>query len=254
MCLSIFSSLKVMIPLIHPFDWDATFVAWDRWLHGGIDPWRLLQPVLGTPFVTQVFDILYTLWFFALFLCTFVMAFKLAQRRLRMQFFLTLLLTWALLGNVMATWLASVGPCFLELLTGDATFAPLMAYLHDVNTRYPLAAMQIQDLLWQAHVERENAFGRGISAMPSIHVSSAFLFFLRGRPMSRLMGVVMGAFFVVTMLGSVHLGYHYAIDGYVSIVLTLAVWYVVGWALQRDRSLDDETASKLPTRTHPALA
>ncbi|MCP4328760.1 MAG: hypothetical protein GY791_10045 [Alphaproteobacteria bacterium] len=240
-CLALFSALKVLIPAIHPFDWDAAFIAWDRWLHGGVDPWQILQPLLGYPFATHIVDILYTLWFFVLFLCAFVMAFKLRGRRLRMQFFLTLLITWAVLGNGMAAAFASVGPCFYGLLTGAPDpFAPLMAYLHHVDGRYPLAAVQIQEVLWQAHEMKEIAFGRGISAMPSIHVSTALLFFLLWRRMSRLMGAAMGVFFLAILLGSVHLGYHYAIDGYVSIVLTVAIWWGVGFVLDRDRGLDDE--------------
>jgi len=31
----------------------------------------------------------------------------------------------------------------------------------------------------------------------------------------------------------VHLGWHYAIDGYVSIVATVVIWYSVGWLLNR---------------------
>ncbi len=241
LCLTVFSSLKVMIPLIHPFDWDATFIAWDGWLHGGVQPWEILQPLLGFPYVTHVINIFYDAWFFLLFLSAFVMAFKLTAPRLRMQFFLTLLVTWSLLGNVMAAMLASVGPAFYGLLTdGPDPFAPLMAYLEAANAQYEIGALQVQAWLWGAYEAKENAVGRGISAMPSIHVSSALLFALVWWRLNRVIGILVGVFTAVILLGSVHLGYHYAIDGYVAIPLTWLIWHVIGRLLGRDRGLDED--------------
>jgi len=240
-CLTVFSSLKVMIPLIHPFDWDPTLMAWDGWLHGGLQPWELLQPILGFPFITHVINIFYDAWFFLLFLCAFVMAFKLTSPRLRMQFFLTLLVSWFLLGNLMAAALASVGPAFYGLLAdGPDPFASLMAYLNAANEHYEIGALQIQAWLWSAYEAKENAVGRGISAMPSIHVASALLFALVWWRLNRVVGILMAVFCAVILLGSVHLGYHYAIDGYVSIPLTWLIWHVIGRLLDRDRSLDDD--------------
>ena len=84
--------------------------------------------------------------------------------------------------------------------------------------------------------------------MPSIHVSTALLFFLLWRRLSRLMGWAMGVFLVAILIGSVHLGYHYAIDGYVSIVLAGAAWWGVGRILERDRGLDDDPEAPAEVR------
>jgi hypothetical protein len=40
-------------------------------------------------------------------------------------------------------------------------------------------------------------------------------------------------FCAVILFGSVHLGWHYAVDGYFSIIATVAIWKIVGWALSR---------------------
>jgi membrane-associated phospholipid phosphatase len=60
--------------------------------------------------------------------------------------------------------------------------------------------------------------------MPSMHVSDAFLYYLAMRHVSRTAKWLFLAFFLVILVGSVHLGYHYALDGIVSIVATTALW------------------------------
>ncbi len=235
---SAFTSLKSMIPALHSFDWDRTFIAWDRWFHGGSQPWELLQPLLGHAPVTRLIDGAYHAWFILLYLTIFVLAFSLKPRRLRAQFLITCLLAWAVLGNLMATALASVGPIFYQPLTGDPLFAPLTDYLRAVDTEFPLATLKIQQYLWDGYAGGEMMIGGGISAMPSLHIASALLFVLVWRRINRPLGWGTGVFFVVMLLGSVHLGYHYAIDGYVSIVLTLVLWKLTGRLLERDRGLD----------------
>jgi hypothetical protein len=77
-------------------------------------------------------------------------------------------------------------------------------------------------------------FGSGISAMPSIHVSAAVLFALLGWRVDRRLGIGFTIFAIVIMIGSVHLAWHYAIDGYLSAALTLVIWWVCGWWVGRD--------------------
>jgi hypothetical protein len=44
--MSAFTSLKAMIPIINPFSWDPVFAKFDAIIHGGIQPWELLQPII----------------------------------------------------------------------------------------------------------------------------------------------------------------------------------------------------------------
>ena len=47
--MALYSSVKRMIPAIRPFDLDPLWARLDAWLHGGVQPWELLQPLLGAP-------------------------------------------------------------------------------------------------------------------------------------------------------------------------------------------------------------
>ena len=62
--------------------------------------------------------------------------------------------------------------------------------------------------------------------MPSMHVGLAFLFWLamRETPASKFF---LG-FYVVIFVGSVHLAYHYAVDGIVSTGLVALLWWASG--------------------------
>ncbi|MGD9665727.1 MAG: phosphatase PAP2 family protein, partial [Novosphingobium sp.] len=78
--------------------------------------------------------------------------------------------------------------------------------------------------------------GRGISAMPSMHVSIAVLFALVTYRISRPLCIAASVFAALIMLGSVHLAYHYAVDGYVAIIATLAIWVLAGWIERKTRA------------------
>ena len=244
--MSVFTSLKTMIPVINPYSWDALFFKWDSVLHGGVQPWQLLQPFFGIPRVTSIINFFYNIWFFVMYGVLLWQAFSLRDLRGRMQFFLTFVGCWSLLGNLAATLLSSVGPCFYGRATGFIDpFQPLMAYLWTTNTSFPVWSLNIQEMLWETYKQSGIDFGSGISAMPSLHVSMAFLFVMVGWRVSRVLGIGFTVFLVLILIGSVHLGWHYAIDGYAAIVGTWLIWWTVGWLLDRHgallclRSFDD---------------
>ncbi len=237
--MSLFTMWKTLIPVINFFTWDPLFAEWDRLLHGGTDPWLLLQPVLGSPWISSGINFFYHLWIFLLYGILLWQAFSVRDPRLRMQFFLTFVLIWSLLGNVMATLLSSAGPVYFGRVTGlEDPFQPLVDYLQAANEVAPIWALQVHDLLWQLHVLGEYNLGTGISAMPSVHVAAAVLFALLGWRVNRLLGVALTLFSVVIMIGSVHLAWHYALDGYVSALLTYGLWRAAGWLVAQDAAFD----------------
>jgi hypothetical protein len=227
--MSCFGSFKVMIPAINPFSWDAYFAHLDLTIHGGWHPWQLLQPVLGYPLVTFSVNFVYNLWFLIMFGVFFWQAISFRNPRLRMQYLLTFQLSWILLGTVAAIAFSSGGPCFYgRLVNGPDIYEPLMKYLWTAKQSYPLWALDVQEELWAAYQNKEIAPLLGITAMPSMHVSSAFLFALVGWRTNRWIGIPLTIVAIMVGLGCVHLGWHYGVDAYAAVLGTWLIWWVVG--------------------------
>lgn len=140
---------------------------------------------------------------------------------------------------VFATLLSSVGPCFVGPLFGNPHFAELMAYLHHADRVHPLAVLDVQRQLLEWYQAEDAGLGRGITAMPSMHVALAWLYVLATWPIDRRLGCAFAVFFIAIQLSSVHLAYHYAVDGYLAVVLVTAIWVacrrVAAWMIPQDR-------------------
>jgi len=231
--LSHFRRWKTAIPQIHPFQWDERFMALDRALHGGHHPWELLQPFLGIPSRTLFIDGVYFGWFEVQFAVLLWMAIS-VRRFTRARFFLTYALVYIVVGTVAATALSSAGPAFFSQVVGfPDPFAPLMTYLHQVSNVEFLFALDIQQSLWAGFVGGANSLSWGISAMPSVHVAVSVLYVFMGFSIHRLAGWAFLAYALLIFLGSIHLGWHYAIDGYVAALLVWFLWSGVGAVLRR---------------------
>lgn len=219
--------LKPAIPLIRPFDWDATFMEWDRLLHFGVDPWVWLQPLLGFDLVTWAINMAYNFWFIALFAAWFWFGFQRRADEHRARFFIAYMLTWWVGGGLMAVMFSSAGPVYYGRLgLAPDPFADLFAYFHDVNTRIPLWFLETQQMLWDGYTGKGTPLG--ISAFPSMHNASAALFAFAFWTVSRRLGWFFAGYAVVILMGSVHLGWHYAIDGYAGIAIAAACWWLAG--------------------------
>lgn len=232
----VISTVKSTIPAIVPFSWDESLIQLARALFGGVDPHVLTSKVFGNVYPLVALNFVYNLWMVNFTLLMIVVAW-IGNHELRLRYILTTLLTWFVGGNILALPLSSSGPCFVELLYRDDTYAPLMALLRNVDADTGMVgALIAQDILWEAYTGDGGAVS-GISAMPSLHVAVAVIIacvtWQRGG-VCRKIGL---AYAVTIYIGSIQLGWHYATDGIIGGGIALLFWkasdYLTDWPLSR---------------------
>jgi membrane-associated phospholipid phosphatase len=228
-----FLYIKRIIPEIAPFTWDETFSRLDGVLHFSTQPYEWLLPLLGGVPTVFTVAVLYNLWFLVLMGFWFWQIFRRDDDHQRLRCLLALGLTWFIGTDVLGIVFSSAGPCFYgRLLPGADPYAPLMAHLSEVNAILPVLSLPVQDQLWNAYQSLDGTIA-GISAMPSVHVASAVLFVFFGYGIARWLGWLMVCFASAIFLGSIVLGWHYAIDGYAGAALAVVMWYAADALVRR---------------------
>ena len=221
---STFTTVKDLIPLINPFSWDPVFATLDRALHGGTDPYILLMPLLGTPYITTLMGAAYHIWFFLFYFIIFMACFDRKNTVRRNTLLLSFLLTWIIGGNLLAIVFSSAGPPYYQFFGYGDTFVPLFDTLKEFSKISPVWVLEVQDKLLDGYLNGGPI--KGISAMPSIHVAVAVLLAIYGFQYRRWAGWLLVAFAILIQLGSVHLGWHYAIDGYAGGLVAILCWKI----------------------------
>jgi PAP2 superfamily len=227
-----FNSFKQMVLPAAGFGLDPLLAGLDRALAFGQDPWRITHALFGSPDATWLIDKAYHGWFLpmslGLILCAFLPA---STYRLRTQYLLSYIMTWIGIGSVLAFLLPSAGPCFYMQFIGPAPeFQALMDRLATQQAALgsPISALTFQDRLLAQFGSDSLAIGAGISAMPSVHNGLAILFAFAGFSINRKLGWVMSFYALMIWIGSIHLGWHYALDGLVALPLISGIWWAAG--------------------------
>jgi hypothetical protein len=208
-----YGTIKLAIPRIHPGLHDLQLLRIDRWLHGGVDPATASVGLLGAPLVTRAIDVLYVGWYFVK-VTTLVVFVLTKDRRLHAQFFGAYYSLW-IVGGLAALLLPSLGPVYVRPETFASLHKPWATALQQhLVQHYPQAG---------ASATCPTLIYEGIAAFPSLHVAAAALFTCFLMRVSRPLALLMALFTVVTQIGAVHLGWHYAVDGYAGVLLASAL-------------------------------
>lgn len=221
----IYASFKQAIPNLTTYGWDLRLAAADAFLHLGKDPWHWSHSLLGDGSL-RFLDEIYKSWY-AVLVASVPLFATWAPLRIRNRFFLAFSTVLMIGGSFAAVLFASGGPAYFAELAGDpARFAPLLERLQGTQ------ALATQARLWEYFsTDAQNLYG-GISAMPSMHVAVVALIAIAGARWNLWMGLVTAGYGLLILLGSFHLGWHYALDGYVSVALVALFWLatrVVTW-------------------------
>jgi len=230
--LASFNSFKQMILPLAGFSWDPAIAAADKALFLGNDPWRVTHAIFSSPQATVIIDRAYHGWFVPMSLGLIACAFMpKSTYRLRTQYMLSYIGVWIGIGSIAAFLMPSAGPCFYEAYVGsEASFHQLMQTLASAqaDTGSTLTSLSNQAMLVKLHGADKLIIGGGISAMPSVHNGLAFLFALAAFQLNRVAGWVLAGYAAMIWIGSIHLGWHYALDGVIAFVLTYVIWLAAG--------------------------
>lgn len=217
-----FFAFKTSMPALSSFWADPLMADIDHFLHRG-DPYRITAVVLqAVP--ANVFKLIYS---DAWFLPTFYLPIWIAlldpnEDRVRRVIMLHTFV-WIAIGSILAFAFLSAGPVFYDRLLDSTRFVGLTEHLATSGIQASAVGFTQNDL-WSKYIAGLNTAGSGISAFPSVHVGMATVVAVYLYELSRRFAALSIAFVVVYQALSVHLGWHYAVDGYVSIILVVLMW------------------------------
>lgn len=213
---SAFTAAKSALPFAVPFYLDGALASFERALFG-VDPWRITHSLLG--WATPAIDRLYLTWL-PVMLVAFNIVLLSKPSAMKTRSLIAYLLMWPAVGTLGSYLFSSAGPIFYNAIFKDG-FADLIPTLQREGATGTLLAYEH---LWRAYSGQSVALGGGISAMPSMHIAMAFWLALTVRASFPKIQWAGWAYFALIWVGSVHLGWHYAVDGLAGAIGAALVW------------------------------
>ena len=219
----IFTMIKNSMTFAIPFWADPILAKIDQGLHGGTDP-IILAHSFAMPVPTGLLEPIYSSSWLApaMYLPALSALFDSSAAR-RRRFTILYVLAWVVLGNALALAFMSAGPIYYDRVLG----APRFDYIAQLLRLAGLEGTNLtglQDWLWRAYQSRGHVAGAGISAFPSVHVAMATVLALYLFELDRRLWPLSLLFVALYQFLSVYLAWHYAIDGYFSILVILPAW------------------------------
>lgn len=218
----------------------------------GMDAWRLTHRLFSSPWASQMIDLSYHAWFLPMTLGVVLCAAAKPGSVLAQRYLLSYVLSWIVQGSLLAYLMPAAGPIYFSEFQAEAgRFLELSARLAEQDAWLRavgapgLSALTGQEYLLLLFRTGTIGVGGGISAMPSLHNALAVLFACAAWHFSVRWGWFAIAYAVLTWIGSIHLGWHYALDGVVALAATMAIWKATGF-IYGTRTIVREPRSTVP--------
>lgn len=240
--LTAFSTYKTTIPSIVPFYADPWLADLDEALLGSA-AWEIAHSINSDIWAFIVFKSYEVVWF-AQWFGTVLFVALWSNKIARIRYLWAVALTICTIGTVLAGALASVGPIYYDYFVGGHRFHGLQSALDDLP--YSDSVRRYANYLLALYLDDQADLGGGISAMPSLHVGLVALNALFLSSLNRWLGVIGWAFAALIFYGSVYTGWHYAVDGCVSLMVVSMIWRITGHMVKEDFSLPDRLSATWP--------
>jgi hypothetical protein len=210
--LSAFCMIKPQLGQIVPFSADPLLARADYLLFFGHDAWRVFG-WFNHPYLSNIYHRAWFLWLaFVLFWLT-----TRPESEEKSRLMIGYCLMWGVFGPLVHLMLPAAGPVFYQALGYGDRFADLhQGARTDAVARY----------LWTGYVDKTFNPAGGISAMPSLHLATMFWSLIAIR---RTKWIWFGwAFTTYIFIGSIVIGWHYAIDGIAGGIGALLCYWIAG--------------------------
>lgn len=235
--LMFFCTTKAQLGQIVAFSADPLLADIDKMLLGA-DAWRLTEW-----FNHEKLSIIYHRgWFFWLafvifFLCKQPGSFE------KDRLLLSYVMMWSFFGPIVHLMLPAAGPVFYsELGYGDRF----------VGLEQSARSLAVKAYLWDSYVNKVFYPASGISAMPSLHLATMFWSLIAIRNTRWL---AFGWLFTAYIfLGSIAIGWHYAVDGIAGGLGAVVCYWLAGLALGERKAKGIAVLPELsgtPVPVHP---
>ena len=221
-----FVNLKQFIPAMNERLYDSPLWRLDAWLHFGFDPAVVATELAAAYGLLPWLDRAYLLFYPAQVVVPLLFLVAPSLRPLRGRFFFAFCLLWMLGGAMYVAW-PSLGPVYYRAsrFVWLSELAPYASYLQELLMR-DYVRFRTDPSFYSVKLYQ------GVAALPSLHVGVLTLFAIatwRWRAVS----VALWLLTAVTFVGSIALGWHYAIDGYAGGLIAWGAWRIACLAVDR---------------------
>lgn len=213
-----FVNLKPQLGQIVAFSADPLLADIDNMLFFGVDPWRLTQ-WFNEDFRAVIY---HRGWFLYLgFVAYFLLRMPASEEKDRL--IVSYVALWTFFGPLVHLALPAAGPVFYDDLGLGNRF---------IELKQSARSQAVANYLWTGYTNKMFFPASGISAMPSLHLATMFWSLIALRNSRWLIAGV--AFTIYIFLGSIGIGWHYAVDGIVGGIGAYLCYALVGMVLRRD--------------------